>query len=76
MPAASPTGSRASSATPPLEVHIVDLGAKGTWYRVLLPANSASAANTACANIKNAGGDCLIALRTGRRFLDALTVRG
>ena len=43
-----------------LEVHIVDLGAKGTWYRVLLPANSASAANTACANIKNAGGDCLI----------------
>jgi hypothetical protein len=43
-----------------LEVHIVDLGAKGTWYRVLLPASSASAANTACANIKNAGGDCLI----------------
>ena len=43
-----------------LEVHIVDLGAKGTWYRVLLPANSSSAANTACANIKNAGGDCLI----------------
>ena len=43
-----------------LEVHIVDLGAKGTWYRVLLPASSASAANTACANIKTAGGDCLI----------------
>ena len=44
----------------PLEVHIVDLGAKGTWYRVLLPASSSSAANTACSNIKAAGGDCLI----------------
>lgn len=44
----------------PLEVHIVDLGAKGTWYRVLLPASSSSAANNACTSIKSAGGDCLI----------------
>jgi hypothetical protein len=44
----------------PLEVHIVDLGAKGIWYRVFLPANSRAEANTACNNIKAAGGDCLI----------------
>lgn len=43
-----------------LEVHIVDLGAKGTWYRVLLPARSSAAANSACDSIKTAGGDCLI----------------
>lgn len=44
----------------PLEVHIVDLGAKGIWYRVFLPANSRAAANSACDSIKLAGGDCLI----------------
>ena len=43
-----------------LEVHIVDLGAKGTWYRVLLPASSSSAANTGLRQHQDAGGDCLI----------------
>lgn len=38
----------------------VDLADRGTFYRVLLPANSVSDANTMCANLKNAGGDCFV----------------
>ncbi|MDB5562855.1 MAG: hypothetical protein JWN11_2273 [Hyphomicrobiales bacterium] len=36
----------------------VDLGAKGIYYRVLLPATSLSDANQICSSIKSAGGDC------------------
>lgn len=43
-----------------LEIHRVDLGAKGIWYRVMVPASSKGAANSICIDIKNAGGDCLI----------------
>ena len=42
------------------EIHRVDLGTKGVWYRVLVPANSRGSANSICMDIKNAGGDCIL----------------
>jgi hypothetical protein len=42
------------------EIHRVDLGAKGIWYRVLVPASSRASANSMCLDIKNAGGDCIL----------------
>ena len=43
-----------------LEVKRVDLGAKGIYYRVRLPAASMQSANQICSNVKSAGGDCFI----------------
>jgi hypothetical protein len=42
-----------------LEVRRVDLGAKGVWYRVVLPVNSFRDATQTCATIKANGGDCV-----------------
>lgn len=41
-----------------LEVNRVDLGAKGIFYRVRMPASSAQAASQLCSSIKTNGGDC------------------
>ncbi|MCZ4346309.1 SPOR domain-containing protein [Devosia neptuniae] len=41
-----------------LEVQRVDLGVKGIYYRVRVPANSIEQANMICTNVKAAGGDC------------------
>ena len=41
-----------------LEVQRVDLGAKGIYYRVRVPAQSMEQANVICTNVKAAGGDC------------------
>lgn len=41
-----------------LEVQRVDLGIKGIYYRVRVPANSMEQANMICTNVKAAGGDC------------------
>lgn len=41
-----------------LEVQRVDLGDRGIFYRVRVPANSLQEANTLCTNVKAAGGDC------------------
>ena len=41
-----------------LEVQRVDLGAKGVYYRVRVPASSIEQANMICTNVKAAGGDC------------------
>ncbi|UJW85961.1 SPOR domain-containing protein [Devosia sp. SL43] len=41
-----------------MEVQRVDLGAKGIYYRVRVPANSLEQANNICTNVKAAGGDC------------------
>jgi hypothetical protein len=42
-----------------LEVQRVDLGERGIYYRVRVPAASTQDANTICANVKAAGGDCV-----------------
>lgn len=42
-----------------LEIRRVELGQKGTWYRVVLPTSSFQQATEACATIKSNGGDCL-----------------
>jgi hypothetical protein len=42
-----------------LEIRRVDLGAKGVWYRVVLPVNSFQDATQTCAAIKSRGGDCV-----------------
>jgi hypothetical protein len=42
-----------------LEIRRVDLGAKGIWYRVVLPVNSFQDATQTCAAIKSSGGDCV-----------------
>jgi len=41
-----------------LEVQRVDLGVKGIYYRVRVPASSIEQANMICTNVKAAGGDC------------------
>lgn len=41
-----------------LEVQRVDLGDRGIFYRVRVPADSLQSANTLCNNVKAAGGDC------------------
>jgi hypothetical protein len=43
-----------------LVVQSADLGQKGTWYRVKLPAASLSEAQGLCAGIKANGGDCIV----------------
>ncbi len=42
-----------------LEIRPVDLGARGTWYRVVLPMNSFRDATQTCASIKANGIDCV-----------------
>lgn len=42
-----------------LEIRQVDLGAKGTWYRVVLPTGSFSEATQTCASFKANGTDCV-----------------
>lgn len=42
----------------PLEIQRIDLGAKGIYYRVRLPAVSLSSANEICNAVKANGGDC------------------
>jgi len=41
-----------------LEVQRIDLGDRGIFYRVLLPATTLDEASAVCNAIKNAGGDC------------------
>jgi hypothetical protein len=41
-----------------LEVQRVDLGERGVFYRVRVPANSLQDANAICSNVKANGGDC------------------
>lgn len=43
-----------------LEIQRVDLGERGIYYRVLVPASDRSGASNICTNVKAAGGDCLI----------------
>ncbi len=47
-----------SGATP--EIQRVDLGERGIYYRVLVPAASRDAAANICTNVRAAGGDCLL----------------
>lgn len=42
-----------------LQIRRVDLGAKGIWYRVVLPTSSFQEATQACATIKANGGECV-----------------
>ena len=42
-----------------LKVVKVDLGAKGIYYRVMLPAASAADATNICVSIKAGGGACV-----------------
>lgn len=44
----------------PLEVQQVDLGERGIYYRVRMPAKSVDAANAVCSDIKSGGGDCFV----------------
>lgn len=43
-----------------MEVQRVDLGARGIYYRVRVPANSAQEASGICTNVIAAGGDCVL----------------
>ena len=43
-----------------LEIQQVELGDKGTYFRVRMPANSIETANRVCGDVKNAGGDCFV----------------
>lgn len=43
-----------------LEVQQVDLGERGIFFRVRMPAQSVENANSVCANIKASGGDCFV----------------
>ena len=42
-----------------LAIRPVDLGAKGTWYRVVLPVDSFPEATQTCASLKANGVDCV-----------------
>ena len=42
------------------EIQRVDLGERGIYYRVLVPAASRESAANICTNVKAAGGDCLL----------------
>ncbi|MCF6344518.1 MAG: SPOR domain-containing protein [Devosiaceae bacterium] len=44
----------------PLEVQRADLGDRGIYYRVRIPADSVTSANQLCNNLKQAGGDCFV----------------
>ncbi|WP_169194116.1 SPOR domain-containing protein [Devosia sp. MC1541] len=43
-----------------LEIQQVNLGERGIYYRVLVPAASREAAVNVCTNVRAAGGDCLL----------------
>jgi hypothetical protein len=43
----------------PLEIRAVNLGARGTWYRVVLPTGSFREATQTCASLKANGIDCV-----------------
>ncbi len=43
-----------------LEVQRADLGDRGIYYRVRIPADSVTSANQLCNNLKQAGGDCFV----------------
>lgn len=43
-----------------MEVQRVDLGARGIYYRVRVPADSTEAASNICTNVVAAGGDCVL----------------
>lgn len=43
-----------------LEIQRVDLGERGIYYRVLVPADSRASATNICTNVKAAGGDCFL----------------
>lgn len=43
-----------------LEIQRVDLGQRGIYYRVLVPAASRENATNICTNVRAAGGDCLL----------------
>ncbi len=43
-----------------LEIQRADLGDKGVYYRVRIPADSIETANQICNNLKLAGGDCFV----------------
>ena len=43
-----------------LVIQSADLGQKGTWYRVKLPAASLADAQGVCAEVKANGGDCIV----------------
>ncbi len=47
-----------SGASP--EILRVDLGERGVYYRVVVPASSRDGAANICVNVKAAGGDCLL----------------
>ncbi|MGJ8529647.1 SPOR domain-containing protein [Maritalea sp.] len=47
-----------SNAT--IDINRVDLGEKGIYYRVRVPANSLTDANALCSNLKVGGGDCFV----------------
>lgn len=44
----------------PLEVQRADLGDRGIFYRVRMPADSGTIANTVCADVQASGGDCFV----------------
>src|SRR5690606_15376115 len=54
-----------------LEIRRVDLGAKGVWYRVVLPRDSFQDATQTCAAIESNGWDC-VAIGGQRRLRDML----
>lgn len=43
-----------------LEIQRANLGDRGIYYRVRVPANSLAEANNICTNIKTAGGECFV----------------
>jgi|GEM_PF-3038147 len=44
----------------PLEIQRVDLGEKGIYFRVRMPASTIEQANSVCSNVKLNGGDCFV----------------
>lgn len=44
----------------PLEVQRAELGERGIYFRVRMPASSVESANSVCASIKLNGGDCFV----------------
>lgn len=43
-----------------IEIHRIELGDRGVYYRILVPADSRSEAIDMCLRVKSAGGDCLL----------------
>lgn len=44
-----------------LEIQTAEIAGKGTYYRVRIPAQSASEASELCSRLKSAGGSCFVA---------------